>query len=181
MTNHKFVETEITMLGIGVSPGIVIARALLVEPGGTVKKRRISGDGSLELEQSLFRSAVARTEEKLRQVREQFTAVMADYASIIDTHILMLRDRMIFDRTLEIIAAEKINAEWALDKALGQVEAAFAKVDDAYIRGRFLDVRQVADRIFCELSGADMLPEEIDEKVILVARDFSPEDILRMP
>jgi phosphoenolpyruvate-protein kinase (PTS system EI component) len=69
MTNHKFVETEITMLGIGVSPGIVIARALLVEPGGTVKKRRISGDGSLALEQSRFRSAVARTEEKLRQVR----------------------------------------------------------------------------------------------------------------
>ena len=181
MTNHKFVETEITMLGIGVSPGIVIARALLVEPGGTVKKRRISGDGSLALEQSRFRSAVARTEEKLRQVREQFAAVMADYASIIDTHILMLRDRMIFDRTLEIITAEKINAEWALDKALGQVEVAFAKVDDTYIRGRFLDVRQVVDRIFCELSGADMLPEEIDEKVILVARDFSPEDILQMP
>ncbi|MEW6289633.1 MAG: phosphoenolpyruvate--protein phosphotransferase [Thermodesulfobacteriota bacterium] len=181
MTNHKPVVTEIAMQGIGVSPGIVIARALLVEAGGAVKKRRSSGDGSIELEQSRFRGAVARTEEKLRQVREQFAAVMAHYAAIIDTHILMLRDRMIFDRTLEIIAAEKINAEWALDKALAQVEAAFAKVDDPYIRDRFLDVRQVADRIFCELSGADLLPEEIDEKVILVARDFSPEDILQMP
>ncbi|MCK9294607.1 MAG: phosphoenolpyruvate--protein phosphotransferase [Desulfobulbaceae bacterium] len=180
MTGRASVATEIAMQGIGVSPGIVIARALLVEPGGTFKKRRISGEGYLAQEQSRFRAAVARTEEKLRQVREQFAAVMADYATIIDTHILMLRDRMIFDRTLEIIVAEKINAEWALDKALGQVEAAFAKVDDAYIRDRFLDVRQVADRIFCELSGTEMLPEEIDGKVILVARDFSPEDILHM-
>ncbi|MBU4263493.1 MAG: phosphoenolpyruvate--protein phosphotransferase [Proteobacteria bacterium] len=180
MTSRKPVASEIAMQGIGVSPGIVIARALLVEPGGTFKKRRISADGSLALEQSRFRNAVARTEDKLRQVREQFAAVMADYATIIDTHILMLRDRMIFDRTLEIIAAEKINAEWALDKALGQVEAAFAKVDDTYISGRFLDVRQVADRIFCELSGTEMLPEEIDGKLILVARDFSPEDILHM-
>lgn len=181
MTNHQSVETEIAMQGIGVSPGIVIARALLVGSGGTVKKRKISGEGHVEQEQSRFRKAVARTEEKLRRVREQFAAVMADYAAIIDTHILMLRDRMIFDRTLETIAAEKINAEWALDRSLGQVEAAFAKVDDTYIRGRFLDVRQVADRIFCELSGADMLPEEIDEQVILVGRDFSPEDILHMP
>ncbi|RJX34646.1 MAG: phosphoenolpyruvate--protein phosphotransferase [Desulfurivibrio sp.] len=180
MTMRKSVDTEIAMQGIGVSPGIVIARALLVEPGGAFKKRRISDDGSLALEQSRFRHAVLRTEEKLRQVREQFAAVMADYAAIIDTHILMLRDRMIFDRTLEIIVAEKINAEWAMDKALGQVETAFAKVDDPYIRGRFLDVRQVADRILCELSGADMLPEEIDEQVVLVARDFSPEDILHM-
>ncbi|MEW6518612.1 MAG: phosphoenolpyruvate--protein phosphotransferase [Thermodesulfobacteriota bacterium] len=177
---RKSVDTEIAMQGIGVSPGIVIARALLVEPGGAFKKRRISDDSSLALEQSRFRHAVLRTEEKLRQVREQFSAVMADYAAIIDTHILMLRDRMIFDRTLEIIVAEKINAEWAMDKALGQVETAFAKVDDPYIRGRFLDVRQVADRILCELSGADMLPEEIDEQVVLVARDFSPEDILHM-
>jgi phosphotransferase system enzyme I (PtsI) len=180
MTSRKSVASEIAMQGIGVSPGIVIARALLVEPGGAFKKRRISADGSLALEQSRFRNAVTRTENKLRQVREQFAAVMADYATIIDTHILMLRDRMIFDRTLEIIAAEKINAEWALDKALALVETAFAKVDDAYIRGRFLDVRQVADRIFCELSGTEMLPEEIDGKVILVARDFSPEDILHM-
>ncbi|MBU0908470.1 MAG: phosphoenolpyruvate--protein phosphotransferase [Proteobacteria bacterium] len=180
MTSQHSVATEIAMQGIGVSPGIVIARALLVESGGTFKKRRISDEGLLALEQSRFRNAVARTEDKLRQVREQFAAVMADYATIIDTHILMLRDRMIFDRTLEIISAEKINAEWALDKALGQVEAAFAKVDDTYIRGRFLDVRQVADRIFCELSGTEMLPEEIDGKVILVARDFSPEDILHM-
>jgi phosphotransferase system enzyme I (PtsI) len=180
MINRRAVDNGADLAGIGVSPGIVIGRALLVEPGRAVKKRRIADDAALAREQERFRAAVDRTEEKLRQVRRQFAAVIADNAAIIDTHILMLRDGMIYDRTLGIIIAEKINAEWALDQALGQLEELFARVDDAYIRERFLDVRQVADRIFSELSGQEMLPEEIDGKVIVVSRDFSPEDILQM-
>jgi phosphotransferase system enzyme I (PtsI) len=180
MTNHQDVDNGAALTGIGVSPGIVIGRALLVESGRSVKKRRIADDAALAQEQQRFRAAVDRTEEKLRRVRQQFAAEIADNAAIIDTHILMLRDGMVYDRTLGIIAAEKINAEWALDQALGQLAELFSRVDDAYIRERFLDVRQVAERIANELSGQEILPDDIDGKVIVVARDFSPEDILQM-
>ncbi|MBI5557317.1 MAG: phosphoenolpyruvate--protein phosphotransferase [Deltaproteobacteria bacterium] len=179
MTSSGPYENGSTIMGIGVSPGIAIGRAFMTEPGISAKKIILSDD-QLGYEQERFRAAVARTEEKLRHVREQFASVLADYATLVDAHILMLRDGMIFDRTLGIIGAEKVNAEWALEKALRLVEDLFAKVDDSYIRERFTDVRQVVDRIFCEFAGADKLPEAIDEKVILVSRDFAPEDILRM-
>lgn len=180
MTTRNAAENRVTLQGIGISPGIVIARALPYEQGGIVRKTKLNSVAFVEPEQDRFRKAVARTEEKLRLAREQFSALMADYASIIDTHILILRDKKIFDRTLEIIAEEKINAEWALETTLSQVEEVFAGMEDSYIRSRFLDVRQVADRIFAELSGADTSEEDAGRMVILVARDFSPEEILQM-
>lgn len=174
------VAENVILQGIGISPGIVIARALPFEPGGIVRKRKLDSVALVEPEQERFRNAVARTEEKLRLAREQFSALMADYASIIDTHSLILRDKKVFDQTLKNIADKKINAEWALETTLSQIEEMFARMEDSYIRSRFLDVRQVADRVFTELSGADTWPYDAGQMAILVARDFSPEEILQM-
>ncbi|OKY75946.1 MAG: phosphoenolpyruvate--protein phosphotransferase [Desulfobulbaceae bacterium DB1] len=165
--------------GIGVSPGIVIGRALLARCGGAVQKREIGG-AEVPQEQQRFREAVARAEEKLLRLRDHISAVLADYGAIIDSHLLMLRDRFLYERTLEIIDKERANAEWALEKALAHVEKLFARMDDAYIRARFDDVRHAVEGIFAELSGTEKLPALNGGKVVLVARDFSPEDILHM-
>ncbi|MFH1215855.1 MAG: phosphoenolpyruvate--protein phosphotransferase [Pseudomonadota bacterium] len=179
MTGNGREEKSAEFFGIGVSPGIVIGRALLAGCGIAVKKRK-TGIAAVSGEQQRFRDAVSRTEEKLRHLRAQFSAVLADYGAIIDSHILMLRDRFLYERTLEIIGKERVNAEWALEKSLVLVEERFARLDDVYIRARYDDVRHVVERIFAELSGTERLSDPNGEKGILVARDFSPEDILRM-
>lgn len=171
-----------TFYGIGASPGIVIGR---VKHLGRRKKSRHE-HGFLEaslvaMEKGRFTGAVAKAEAQLNAVRSQFADQLAGYASIIDSHMLMLRDRMIFERTLMLIEAEGIDAEWALEKALNETRAAFAAIDDPYLRARIHDVEQVAERIFRQLDGeADDAFADLDEKVIVAARDFAPEDILRM-
>lgn len=170
---------EENLLGIGASPGIAIGKVFVVDNGPAL--RRISiGEEEVAPEQHRFREAVARTEENLRQVRRHFSEVIADYASIIDTHLLILRDHMLYDRTLETVAAERINCEWALARALAGVEEVFAGLEDPYIRERFLDVKQVIDRVFLELAGEKRFPEPSEDRVVLAAHDFSPEDVLRM-
>ncbi|MCB2182214.1 MAG: phosphoenolpyruvate--protein phosphotransferase [Desulfobulbaceae bacterium] len=177
--NSFHTEKEQTLLGVGASPGIVIGRALMIRVDGPARKINLR-DTDVAAEQDRFRQAVNRTEENLRHTRQEFAAVIAEHITIIDSHILMLRDGMLFDRTLEIIEKEKVNAEWALEQSLSRIKEIFSKVNDSYIRERFLDVRQVAEQIFTELAGTDKFPHEIDEKVILVSRDFSPADILHM-
>jgi len=128
-----------------------------------------------------FRNAAEGAEKELRALRDAFVNDLADALSIIDSHIIMVRDKMILERTEEIIREKKINAEWALALALIRIEERFNRIDDPYIKARFNDIKYVADRVFGLLAGRETDPlDEIGEKVIVVSRDFSPEDTVRM-
>lgn len=172
----------VTIFGISASPGIVIGPVLYL---GRRKSRRPShrnlSAAQVCAEVSRFREAVDRAEAQLVEVRQQFTENLAGYAAIIDTHILMLRDRMLHARTIAIIEGESKDAEWALEKALNEARAVFERIEDQYLRERVHDVEQVAERIFRLLDGLEEDRfAEIGEKVIVAARDFAPEDILHM-
>ncbi|MDR2550465.1 MAG: phosphoenolpyruvate--protein phosphotransferase [Desulfobulbus sp.] len=170
-----------TLQGIGVSPGIVAATVVVL-------KRQTLRAGwyhlpadHIEKEVERFAGAVQAAGDELLQLREKLAGDLADALSIIDSHVLMLRDRMLVERTIGIIRHKNVNAEWALAQALSEIKERFDRIDDPYIRERFADIKHVADRVFGLLSGREhgLLAGE-DRPVILVANDFSPEDTLRM-
>lgn len=167
--------------GIGVSPGTAAARVVVL-------KRQTLRAGwyhlpaeHIEKEVERFSGAINAAGEELVQLREKLAGDLADALSIIDSHLLMLKDRMLFDRTKAIIRGNNVNAEWALAQALSEIKERFDRIDDPYIKERYADIKHVADRIFGLLTGReyDQLAGD-DEPAILVANDFSPEDILRM-
>lgn len=183
MGNEKKSTPEKTQVlhGIAASPGIVVGKAMVIR-----RRTRRAGWHHLPRKQvarevARFRKAVAQAEEDLVTLRNQFAEDLADALSIIDSHILMIRDRMIVERTIDIIREQKVNAEWALAQALGNVKKKFEAIADPYIRARYADVKYAADRVFTILSGAENDPlADIGEQVIMVAHDFSPEDTMRM-
>ncbi|HIJ78063.1 MAG: phosphoenolpyruvate--protein phosphotransferase [Desulfobulbaceae bacterium] len=173
---------SISIFGVSASPGIVIGPVLFL---GRRRFRRPDhrcldvSEVGVEVER--FQGVVDRVEEQLREIRQQFISSLDGYASIIDSHLLMLRDRMLYDRTIAIIEQEKKDAEWALDIALNEAREIFSQIDDPYLRERVHDVEQVAERVFRLLAGrTEDKFAAIDKKVIIAARDFAPEDILRM-
>ena len=135
----------------------------------------------VEQEVLRFRAAIGQAESELHELRKTFADDLADALSIIDSHILMLKDQMILERTVEIIREKQINAEWALAQALGRVKSKFDTIADPYIKQRYADVKYVADRVFGLLSGRqeDFLAN-IRSRSLLIGLDFSPEDTLRM-
>lgn len=183
MSEHKHDENSpVTLSGIGASPGIVIGPLLFL--GRRKKKRRERRNlqpGQVEGEIRRFRKAVDDCEADLSGVRQQFSRQFEEYASLIDSHMLMLRDHMLYERSIEGIQNELIDAEWALEKALNEVRAAFGSMDDQYLRERILDVEQVAERIFGKLLGKkEEHFADLDEQVIVAAHDLTPEDILHL-
>ena len=65
----------------------------------------------------------------------------------------MLDDPMLVDRAAEIIRAERLNAESALQRALDEISALFDQVDDPYLRERKGDVADVVGRLCMNLRG----------------------------
>ena len=174
-------SAERTLKGIGISPGIVVARVVVRKRHAWRTGRAHLPAEQIEREVERFLRAVIDAGRQLAMLREQLATDLADALSIIDSHLLMLKDRMIYDRTVEIIRREQVNAEWALARALTDIRDRFEQIDNAYIRERYSDIRHVADRVFGLLTGqAGDAPLGADEPAILVANDFSPEDTMRM-
>lgn len=167
--------------GAGASPGIVIGKVVVLR-----RHTRRAGwynlaSGEETKEVARFTDAITKAENELKNLRSQFAEDLSDALSIIDSHVLMVRDRMFVDRTVDIIRTRQINAEWALAQSLRQIKAKFNAIADPYIRNRYADVKHVADRVFGILAGQQGDPlSDIRGRVIVVARDFSPEDTMQM-
>lgn len=175
-------NSSLSFQGIGVSPGIVIGTVLVLGrwQSGRGERRALASTVEAAREEERFRQAVDLAEARLLAVRNECAQGPAGSAAIIDSHLLMLRDRMLFERTLAIIREQHHNAEWALERSLEEVRAVFARIEDPYLRGRVQDVEQVAQGVFCMLAGQERDFQGVAPRVVVAATDVAPEEVLRM-
>ncbi|CAK8710917.1 Phosphoenolpyruvate-protein phosphotransferase [Candidatus Electronema halotolerans] len=170
-----------TLRGISGSPGIVVGKVVVFSPRPDGFIRYRLEEGAEGKEEERFRAAAERAEQGLLELRRQFASDLSDTLAIVDSHIRMVRDRMLFDQTLNLIREKQLNAEWALARTLGLIKRKFDHIADDYIRGRFADVEYVARLIGEQLSGQGRnFPAGFAEPVIVAGEDFSPVDTIRM-
>jgi phosphotransferase system enzyme I (PtsI) len=164
------------LYGIGGSPGICIGKAYLVDKEGVevLPKYAIPAKG-LSAEKKRFQAAVKKVSDEINQIIHDTPEELREHVQILETHAVLLKDKMLYGRTIEIIENEHINAEWALKKVVSMIKPMFESMNDPYLRDRAADILNVSDRIMKNLVGVDTLSiAAIDKRVILVARDLSP-------
>ncbi|MCW5205421.1 phosphoenolpyruvate--protein phosphotransferase [Desulfobulbus sp. F5] len=170
-----------TLHGISGSPGIVVGKVVVFSPLAEGFIRYQLEEGAASKEEQRFLSAVEQAEQSLISLRQQFEGDLADTVAIVDSHIRMIRDRMIVEQSLNLIRQKQINAEWALDLSLRLIKKKFDHIADDYIRSRFADVEYVAQLVAEQLTGQGRsFPAGFAEPVIVVGEDFSPEDTIKM-
>jgi phosphotransferase system enzyme I (PtsI) len=166
---------DIILKGINASPGVCIGKAYLVDREGVevVEKYRIE-DKKRSNEIKRFKAAVKKARDELRKIMEGSPEELQN-AHILETHIALLKDKMLYGSTIDVIKNEGVNAEWALKKIVSNLREIFQTMTDPYLRERSGDVVQVADSILRNLVGAEKVNiAAIDKRVILVAHDLSP-------
>jgi phosphotransferase system enzyme I (PtsI) len=164
--------------GVAVSPGIVIGKARLVDRSKVkIFYQYLIGDDQLNREVERFEEAAHTTEDQLNAIKNGMPEQLKGHSFILDSHLMILKDSMLHDATIQRISKEKINAEWALKKSLEEIRWAFNQVDDEYISNRVNDVENVVERILRNLSGDEQQSlSHINERVIIVAHELSPGD-----
>lgn len=165
--------------GIGVSPGIAIGKAHVLERGSvTVPYYVLTDDEGIEGECARFDAAIGKAERDLQEIKEKIRPELREHAHVIEFHQMILRDRLIYDETLRLIREERLNAQWALVRALRKAHEVFGALGDEYIRSRVADVDAVGEQVLRNLAGrTDDWLDGIRERVIVVARDLSPADV----
>jgi len=168
---------QLILKGINASPGICIGKAYLVDKEGVDIVARYSIDkDKLQQEIKRFQAAVKKARDEMRAVIDKSPEEMP-YAHILETHVALLEDKLLYGKTIEIIESEMVNAEWALKKVVSSLKAVFMGMTDAYLKERASDIVHVSDSIMRNLVGAKSEKiADINKRVILVARDLSPAD-----
>jgi phosphotransferase system enzyme I (PtsI) len=172
----------LSIVGIGVSPGIAIGPAFVLEKTDYATHRWEIPPGEVTREVRRFRAAVAAAVAQLRSFKRRLARDLGpQHVYILDAHLLMLKDRMFIDGVVKIIRGERVNAEWALQQVIARFREAFEGVEEAYLREKAGDIEDIGERVLRNLAGAPReRVSEIPEGVIVLARDLSPSDTAQM-
>jgi len=167
---------EIKLNGVGASPGICIGRAYLVDKKGVdVVEKYVIDEDRLQDEIKRFKAAVKKTRDKLREIIKDTPEKLRQQAYILETHMLLLKDKMLYGKTIKTIKKERVNAEWSLRKVVANIKSMFQDMSDPYLRERAADIDHISDRIMRNLVGAEQVNiGDINQRVILVAHSLSP-------
>ncbi|HXT97438.1 MAG TPA: phosphoenolpyruvate--protein phosphotransferase [Polyangia bacterium] len=171
------------LVGVGASPGIAIGLAHVLASRVDIHERRISAE-QVEPEIDRFEKALHDTDDQLARIQTQLAATEGDdhQYRILEAHRLMLSDVHLVERARKLIRDEKTAAEWAVRKALDQIQAVFEKIEDPYFRDRKSDVALVGERLLRTLVGRreSTSAEDAPKGSIAVAHELSPADAAQL-
>jgi len=172
------------LTGIGVSPGIAVGPALVAIQRMQVIRFPITQD-RVGRELAAIERARQRSREQLEQIRRRIAEIKgADLASIFDAQLLMLDDLMIVGRAAAVVRDERVNAEWAVQRAVDEVGAVFDGINDPYLRERKGDLHDVAGRLRMNLreerGGPRDRVQDLDAPCVLVADELTPSVVAQL-
>jgi phosphotransferase system enzyme I (PtsI) len=167
-----------TLEGIGVSPGIAIGSALIVEREAVPVFRLLVPPEAVDCEIQRFTRAVEASRQQLKAIKERLRQEVGVHAYIFDAHLLMLEDPLLLDRAVSIIRQELVNAEWALRTVSDQLHELFDGLHDEYLKERTIDLDDVLGRIQVNLGGAPDAPSlsSLPGQFVIVAVDLTPSE-----
>jgi len=174
-----------TLHGIGVSRGIAIGKAHIIERMELEIEDYPIGPADISREIRRLRDAVQQAKHDLAEVRKQIPpTTTADIAAFIDTHLLMLEDSALTFEAERLIKQQRCNAEWALKLQRDALVKVFDEMDDPYLRMRKDDVGHVVTRIQRILLNHAPLQHEVPDNrlqgMVVIADDLTPADTVLM-
>ncbi|MBI5561997.1 MAG: phosphoenolpyruvate--protein phosphotransferase [Deltaproteobacteria bacterium] len=174
----------VLMKGIGVSSGIVVGKVYLLERGIPEPAHFCYLDmAEVEREVDRFKAALRESRDQMLRIKKKMEDDQRgkEHIRIIDAHLMILKDNMLINDTVKLIREERVNAEWALNKVLGDLMEFFARMDDQYLRERGSDVEHIVNRVLLNLSGRKHESiSELKTQAIVVAHDITPADTEQM-
>jgi phosphotransferase system enzyme I (PtsI) len=167
-----------TLAGIGASPGFALGPIHTIRLATIVPRRRAVAVKDVPVEIERFRVAVERARDQIRDLSEQLTHELgSEEGAILSSQLLILEDEMIWDATLAAIRLERINAEAAFARTVGDLAARFLEIEDATFRDRVNDLRDVEQRVLRGFTdGAVVGPVPPAVPSIIASRNLTPSD-----
>lgn len=165
--------------GKGVYGAVATGKiSLFKKPDAEVKRIRIDDTDN---EKTRFEQAKTLAVQQLQEIYDKALKEVGEAnAAIFEIHQMMLDDDDYNDSINNIIDSQSVNAEYAVAVTADNFAEMFSAMDDAYMKTRAADVRDISNRLINNLSGNASVENNSDEKVIICANDLAPSETVSL-
>lgn len=167
--------------GIGVSPGVVICQAVVLDAEEyRIPERHVSAEQTGS-EIDRFETALAGSREEVAELRDSTAERLGkETAAIFDFHLALLSDEPLLKKIRGIIEADNVTAEFAVAKVLRDYAREFLQMPE-YLAERVKDVYDIEKRILRRLIGQSREGlGNLTEDVVVLAHDLTPSQTASM-
>ena len=170
------------LAGISAAPGIAIGNVFLFAPEDPSVPRYEISHMEIDSEMQRFEEAAGRAHLELSELRDHAESEKdRDQADIIDAHILMVKDEEFASQVRAGLDDSLMNVEWVLFQLVQRLLEKLSASSDQRLRERSADLRDVSHRVLNHLLNRKRFNlRDLDDEVILVARDLMPSDVVSM-
>lgn len=175
--------------GFGVSPGISMGLAHVIDSGQIrIPEYRVE-DADVAAEQERLHAAVLRSRRQLARLRRRLhertralpEGAVQDLGYLLEAYLEMLRDSRLVRGAHDRIAADLVNAESAVQAEITAICNAFKAMHDPYLAARIEDIRDVGNRLLKQLTARAAPPlASVPRGSILVADELTPADTAQL-
>ncbi|RLE13279.1 phosphoenolpyruvate--protein phosphotransferase [Candidatus Aerophobetes bacterium] len=164
--------------GVAASPGIAIGKAYILEKENLCILEYKIKQEEVEREIKRFKKAVEESKKQILEIKDKVSKEIGKQeAYIFQSYLNILEDPLLIDGTIEKIKNSRLNAEAALRATYKSFPEKFKAIQSEFIKERFRDVEDVAQRILQNLlEQPTMSLSHLEEKIIIVAYDLAPSD-----
>ena len=163
--------------GIAIAEGLGLGHAVLHQPRIVVSKI-VADDVTTEL---------ARLDTAIKAMRASVDNLIdrsddggeGEHRDVLEAFRMIAHDRGWLRRLREAVTSG-LTAEAAVERVQNDARAKLQRQTDPYLRDRLHDLTDIANRLLHQLAGQSLvlLPDELPESAILVARSMSPAALL---
>ncbi len=168
-----------TYYGKSVFNGVAIGKISIYQKGEQQVKRVKVED--TEHEKKRYSAAVEQATEELQALYEKAVKEVGEAnAAIFEIHQMMLDDGDYVDSIENIITKQSVNAEYAVGITADNFAEMFSSMDDAYMKERAADVKDISERVVRILSDAEGTKDVSQEPSIILADDLAPSETVQL-
>lgn len=161
--------------GIAVSPGIAIAKSLVIDSEDYRIPRRSILPSVKVMEVKRVRDAFKKAVAELEKVDSSENIAEGKIKDIFAVHLRFLKDKNLRKKITDLVYNDLLTAEYAVSMTLRDIANHFASVQDKYISERATDIYDIEKRLLRHLLGRKREDVgHISHEVVVVAHELSP-------
>ena len=172
----------IRLTGIGASEGIALGKALIyVDDKIDLDAMKLS-TVTAETELTKLEEGAKKTKIQILAIRERVKNKLGeDKAAIFDAHIELLEDEDLQDSIKEKITSEGYGAAYAINEGIEETCAILSQLDDAYLRERVSDLRDIGKRWIKNSLGMKIKDlSSLEPNTVVITEDLTPSDTAQL-
>ncbi|MYM63489.1 phosphoenolpyruvate--protein phosphotransferase [Pseudomaricurvus sp. HS19] len=167
--------------GVAGSPGVAIGRAVVMSPAADLRSVPFRACTDVDAELAFFNRCLASARNDIKELGKQLEARLnAQEQALFDAYLSMLDDASLGGEVVERIR-NGMGAAYAWSEVILEHERNFSSMNDAYLRERAADIRDLGRRVLAYLQESTQKSRVFPENAILLGEELTASMLGEVP